>query len=296
MSVPLPDWRARARTFRHEGHEIAYWREGAGRPLLLIHGFPTSSHDWSRVWPALAAERELIACDMLGFGLSGKPRGGYSIHAQADLQAALLDHLGVSECDLLLHDYGVSVGQEMLARQAEGAGLEGLGAAIFLNGGIFPFHHRPRPIQKLCASPLGFLVGALMTKKRFAKSFAAVFGPETRPTAGDLDDFWTLIAEKGGNRIFHKLLHYMGDRVRHAERWVGVLETAQARIGLINGARDPVSGAHVFDHWRAALPGAKARLLERVGHYPQWEAPEAVAETTLAWLEAFDAAREGGTG
>src|SRR5215218_11392351 len=41
-------------------------------PLLLIHGFPTASYDWHRVWPALAERYSLYALDLLGFGLSAK--------------------------------------------------------------------------------------------------------------------------------------------------------------------------------------------------------------------------------
>ena len=71
----------------------------AGRPpLLLIHGYPTASYDWARVWPRLAKHYSLYALDMLGFGLSAKPRGcDYPIALQADLCMALLEAEGVGE-------------------------------------------------------------------------------------------------------------------------------------------------------------------------------------------------------
>ena len=43
-------------------------------PLLLIHGYPTASYDWHRLWPGLAERYSLYALDVLGFGLSSKPR------------------------------------------------------------------------------------------------------------------------------------------------------------------------------------------------------------------------------
>ncbi len=200
------------------------------------------------------------------------------------MQLALLDHLGIREFDALVHDYGVSVGQELLARQQERSGASGLGKMVFLNGGIFPDLHRPRPIQTLGISPLGFLVSRMLNRKGFGKSFSAVFGPETQPSEQELDDFWSLIAEKGGNLIFHKLLHYIGDRRRNEARWVGVLKDVQDRIGLINGALDPVSGEHAYRHWAEYLPDAKRHLLTRIGHYPQVEAPSEVAAIALDWL------------
>ncbi|MBD2841566.1 alpha/beta fold hydrolase [Erythrobacter rubeus] len=279
-------WRARANYFEFKGYRIAYWTGGdrTARPLLLVHGFPTCAWDWVPVWETLGAEHHLIACDMLGFGLSDKPRSGYTIHRQTHVQEALLAHLGVGEFDALVHDYGVSVGQELLARQQEGAGASGLGQMIFLNGGIFPDQHRPRPIQKLGVSPLGFLVGLLMSPKSFGKSFSEVFGPETQPSEAELDAFWEFISHNGGNRITHKLLHYIADRVEHKERWEAALVRAQDRIGLINGALDPVSGKHAYDMWREVVPKARHHLIETVGHYPQVEAPYEVAAKALDWL------------
>lgn len=286
MGIPLEEWRKSARKFRFADHDIACWLGGnpEGRPLLLIHGFPTASWDWAAVWDRLGETRALVAADMLGFGLSDKPGKRYSMMEQADLQLALMDHLGLEEYDVLAHDYGVSVAQEMLARQGEGQGAAGLGQIIFLNGGIFPRHHRPMAIQKIGASAAGPMVSAMMNRKRFGKSFAQVFGPRTQPSEEELDDYWQLIAHKRGHRITHRLLRYMQERLDNEERWVGAIKGAPDRIGFINGALDPVSGRHVYEKWRATLPGARAHLLSDIGHYPQVEAPKAVARQVLEWI------------
>ena len=286
IAPSLTEWKAQARHFGFENMQIAYWTGGNadGRPLLLVHGYPTAAWDWHRVWQALGARHRLIAPDQIGFGLSDKPRSGYSIHRQADMHLALLDHLGIAGFDALVHDYGVSVGQEMLARRAEGSGATGLGRTVFLNGGIFPDQHRPRPIQKLGISPLGFLVGWITNREKFGKSFSEVFGPDTRPSAQELDAFWDLITHKDGHRIMHKLLHYIADRREHARRWFDALQVAQADIGLINGALDPVSGRHAYEAWRERLPHARHHLIPNVGHYPQVEDPETVARVALEWL------------
>lgn len=284
MTIPLADWRAQAQYFDFEGTRIGYWRAGLGTPLLMVHGFPTASWDCASIWNTMAAQHSLIAADMIGFGLSDKPSGGYSIHRQTDMQLALLKHLGVTSYDALVHDYGVSVGQEMLARQHETSGADGLGKMVFLNGGIFPDQHRARPIQKLGISPFGFLVSRMLSRKGFGKSFSSVFGPNTQPSEQELDDFWELITEQDGNRIFHKLLHYIGDRRDNAQRWTGVLQHVQDRIGFINGALDPVSGEHAYHRWTRHVPEAKAHLIAHVGHYPQVEAPAEVAAKTLEWL------------
>ena len=116
--IALADWRSAGQTFSFNGHGIRYWTAGQGEPLLLIHGFPTASWDWHYLWAALAERYQVIACDMLGFGDSAKPRGhAYSLLEQADLQQALLAHLGIGQpVHVLAHDYGDSVAQELLAR------------------------------------------------------------------------------------------------------------------------------------------------------------------------------------
>ncbi len=113
-----------------------------------------ASWDWHLLWRPLSEHYRLIACDMLGFGDSAKPRGyAYSLLEQADLQQALLRHLGhAGAVHVLAHDYGDSVAQELLARHREGR-IQ-LASCVFLNGGLFPETHRPVLVQRLLLSPL----------------------------------------------------------------------------------------------------------------------------------------------
>ena len=205
-TASLDAWRAAGRTFSVGPHRLFYRQEGAGTPLLLIHGFPTASWDWSRVWPALAQRFGLVAMDMLGFGFSTKPRRHrYSIFEQADLHEALLEHLGIRRVHILAHDYGDTVAQELLARHAErrrGPGFSATGgdgsarvevaSVCFLNGGLYPEATHPRPIQKLLAGPLGPLASMFLSQPRFITEFSAIFGPCTRPGAAELADYWRL--------------------------------------------------------------------------------------------------------
>src|SRR5438105_15957794 len=95
---------------------------GRGPAMTLLHGFPSSSHDWAKVAPALAERHALLMPDFLGFGASDKPaEHDYSLHEQADLVEALWAREGIEATVLVVHDYAVSVGQELLARRAEGA-------------------------------------------------------------------------------------------------------------------------------------------------------------------------------
>lgn len=164
--IPLEAWRRRGRTLDFKGFPIRYWEAGQGRPLLLIHGFPSAAWDWHYLWEPLAQRYRVLVCDLLGFGDSAKPRAHrYSLLEQADLQQGLLGRLGVDEpLHVLAHDYGDSVAQELLARHHEGR-LR-LASCVFLNGGLFPETHRPVLSQKLLLSPLGGLFGPAVRPPR----------------------------------------------------------------------------------------------------------------------------------
>lgn len=283
------DWRREGQSHTHRGHAIFFTTTGNGgdSALLCIHGFPTSSFDWAPLWPQLGEHfGRVIAADMIGFGFSAKPRNyPYSLLDQADLHEELLASLGVTRLHVLAHDYGVSVAQELLARQIERreGGLQ-LGSVTLLNGGLFPETHRPTAMQRLLAGPLGPLAAKLMNQHRFARSFSAVFGPDTQPTAVELQQFWSLVEENDGPRITPRLLQYMAERRRHRARWVGALQHTQVPLRLINGPVDPVSGAHMAARYRELVPNPDIVSLPGIGHYPQVEAPQAVLDALLEFV------------
>lgn len=283
--IPLSVWRKRGQSFVFHGQTVRYWTAGQGEPLLLIHGFPTASWDWHYLWQPLAQRYRLIACDMLGFGDSAKPLDHeYSLLEQADLQQALLEYLGVEQpVHVLAHDYGDSVAQELLARHYE-ARIH-LASCVFLNGGLFPETHRPVLMQKLLLSPLGWMIGRAFSRDALVKSFRQIFGPQSRPTESELDDFWSLVESNRGPRILHKLISYIPERRVQRDRWVSAMQRGEVPLRVIDGEVDPISGAHMVQRYRQLIPSPDTVLLPGIGHYPQTEAPAQVLEHYLAFRD-----------
>jgi pimeloyl-ACP methyl ester carboxylesterase len=282
----LAAWREAGQAWTFRGHSIftrAAGREGAP-VLLLIHGFPTASWDWEALFPPLARDYRVLAADMMGFGFSDKPVDyPYSIAGQADLQEAFLCEHGVRTYTALAHDYGDTVAQELLARQAGPGDRPRMRGLALLNGGLFPETHRPLFRQRLLLSPLGPLVARLTTRAALARSFRAIFGASTPPDQEFIDGAWILLAHHRGRAVLPKLIRYMNERKVHRERWVGALQRATIPRKLIDGAADPISGGHMADRYRELIPRPDVTLLEGVGHYPQWEAPEKVLSAFTAW-------------
>ena len=252
-------------------------RIGSGEHMTLLHGYPSSSHDWAKVAPALAAEHELLMPDLLGFGASDKPADhDYSLHEQADLVEALWEQDGVAATHLVAHDYSATIAQELLARAAEGRlGVE-LGQVHLLNGGVYPDLHRPEPVQTALLDPeQGPKISAALTAEALAAALQPTYGAGFDGTA-DSANIWRAISR--GEVLMHRLIHYMTDRRTHADRWVRALETTDVPLAFVWGMQDPVSGAHMAERIRERRPDAAFTALEDVGHWPPLEAPDRVLE------------------
>ncbi|HEV3046132.1 MAG TPA: alpha/beta hydrolase [Solirubrobacteraceae bacterium] len=257
-------------------------RLGTGPAMTLLHGFPSSSHDWAKAAPQLAARHTLLAPDFLGFGASEKPADhDYSLHEQADLIEALWAAEGVDETVLVAHDYGVSVAQELLARAGEGSLRVELREAHFMNGGLYPELHRPQPLQTALLDPeQGPQISQLVTEELFIAGLGPTFAPGY-DAAADSADIWAATSNAGGERIGHLLIRYISDRERHGERWRRALERTAVPLGFVWGMLDPVSGSHMAERIRERLPGAPFMAMDDVAHWPPLEAPQRVAAALL---------------
>src|SRR5436853_6050757 len=85
---------------------------GAGEPIVLLHGFPTSSHLWSNVVPLLPAGHRVVVLDLLGFGRSDPPAShSVNLRGHAERLIAVLDHLGINFACIAGHDVGGGIAQ-----------------------------------------------------------------------------------------------------------------------------------------------------------------------------------------
>lgn len=88
-------------TFTFKGHEVFYRREGAGAPMVFLHNGGTSHRTWEPLIERYAADHDVIAPDMLGFGRSEHPTIEYSLDLYVEMLGALLDELDLGRVTLL---------------------------------------------------------------------------------------------------------------------------------------------------------------------------------------------------
>jgi len=92
-----------------------YLTAGDGSPLVLLHGFPETSHAWRKIMPTLAQRFRVIAPDLRGCGESDRPSGGYDKRTVARDVRQLAGRLGLGPVNLVGHDVGMMVAYEYAA-------------------------------------------------------------------------------------------------------------------------------------------------------------------------------------
>jgi pimeloyl-ACP methyl ester carboxylesterase len=259
---------------------------GEGPPLLLLHGYPSSSYDWRHAFELLPGRR-LAAFDFLGFGLSEKPHEHqYSLVGQADLvEAMAARYAGAEPVVLVAHDMGTSVVTELLARDLEGRLPFPLARVLLFNGSMVIEAASLTRGQKLLRSRLGPIAARLSNQRTFKAQLAQIFSAEHPLTPEEADDQWALLAHNGGHRILDRLTFYLHERVTYAPRWHGALRDWPGQLELAWAGRDPVCTEAVLQAVLALRPDTPLTRLARRGHYPQIEDPAAA----VAVIEAFAA-------
>jgi pimeloyl-ACP methyl ester carboxylesterase len=252
-------------------------------PLLVIHGFPTSSFDFHRVVDRLAANRQVVLFDLLGFGLSEKPDLHYDIALQADLAMALVDGLGWSELGLLTHDMGDTVGGELLARQLEGTWDVDIVDRVLTNGSIYieMAHLSPGQLFLLALPDERLDAGSAPDQHAAMAGITATFSPATRPEAEEVDALWQMLAHDDGHRLLARLIRYIEDRRRSESRFTGAIERHPSPLAVVWGHDDPIAVVAMTEHLRQARPDFRLEVLEAVGHYPMVEAPDRFVDAVL---------------
>lgn len=220
MTMDAAQWVASGRRVSvRSGRELFLRRAGDGPAILLIHGYPSWSWDWSRVTPALESQATVLTPDLLGFGFSDKPRQRYSIGEQADLIEDLVRHEGVGSLQIVAHDYGTIVAQELLDRRSVGALGFGIERVTLLNAAIVAGLHRRSLAHRLLSWPItGPFIAARMAPLRWQAGLQRLAGATYRISDDEFAQFWAGSMQGGDPVQLHRMTHYIAERTRHSER------------------------------------------------------------------------------
>ncbi len=260
-------------------------------PLLVLHGFPTSSVDFAEVLPALHARRRVVLLDLPGFGFSDKIDRAYSLFDQADVVESVVSILGIDEVDLLTHDMGDSVGGELLARSID----ETLGFTVrrrvLSNGSIYlDLAHLTAGQQVLESLGDAALPVALAPDlDRLTQSLVDTLAPREfelpHVRERHLCAAAELVMRNDGHLLLPRLIRYLEERRQHESRWTGAIESHPSPLTIVWGDLDPIAVWEMTERLCDRRSETTRIRLGGVGHYPMIEAPEPFGDAVCAALD-----------
>ena len=293
MTAATDAWEGRGRVRTLAGHrvftvDLPARGEELADPLLVVHGFPTSSFDFHLVVDELSLNRRVLLVDMVGYGLSEKPDRAYPVALGADVVAAFAADAGVRKLALLTHDLGDTVGGELLARQLEGTWDVEVTRRVLTNGSIYiAMAHLSDGQQLLLSLPDERLpTGAPTDGASLAAALAGTFSPGSQVSDEELAGHCELILRDGGNLLLPRLIRYIEERRRDEARFTGAIERHPSPLAVVWGSDDPIAVPAMVERLHAARPDLEVEYLDGVGHYPMVEAPQRFADAVLVALDA----------
>ena len=275
----VAEWEDRGRYLDVDGRKIFCIDIPAdvekGEPLLLLHGFPTSSFDWRHIIDGLARDRRVVALDWLGFGLSDKPADiRYSLFDQASIAEEVARLVGLDRAAVVSHDMGDSIAAELYARSIEGTLGFGITNRILSNGSIYIEMAQLSPGQQmlLAMDDAALPIDIAPTYETYAPSITAIFGDKT-PTVDELRAQWELLSRNDGQTILPRTIRYIEERRVHEGRWIAALRDHPSPISVVWGDRDPIAVYPMAERFVSERPDTALVRLDGVGHFPMIEAP-----------------------
>jgi cis-3-alkyl-4-acyloxetan-2-one decarboxylase len=280
------------------GLKLHYVDEGAGQPVVMLHGNPSWSILYRHLIDGLRESHRVIVPDHIGCGMSDKPDDtcyDYTLASRvADLEL-LLDHLGLDrDLTFVLHDWGGMIGMIYAARHPER-----VARLVISNTAAF---HKPAAKSLpwalvICrTSPIGEIL------VRGANAFChgtALIGCRRRPMTAELRRAFAAPYDSWSHRV--AILRFVqdiplrpGDRSYELMSWVdhrlGVLEGTP--MLLLWGMKDFVFDRHFLDEWVRRFPAASVVTFPLAGHYLFEDEAEAVTEQVRAFIQTSSAIRE----
>lgn len=260
---------------------------GAGRAVVLLHGWPQTSYAWRKLVPLLAPHCKVIAPDLRGFGHSSKPAAGYDKKTVAGDIAALLHALQIDQACIVGHDMGGQVGYAFAALYPQlterfvfiESGLPGFGQEKAMNvatGGSwhFGFNMAGDISEELVRGR-----EALFVRHFVRRDTVGTVDPESI-TEADIDVYATALTQPGALRAsfsyYRTLLVDLDDNKTLGEKKLDMPVLAiGCEFGYGEGSKATME---------KVASNVRGVVLRDSGHYPAEEQPEQLASALLDFL------------
>jgi pimeloyl-ACP methyl ester carboxylesterase len=294
--------RWRSTTAANGGQEVRIFTRRCGTPgappLVLVHGFPTSSIDYFALAGDLGFDFDIYVLDFPGYGLSDKPPAPYvySLYDDARLLVhAITEVWNLTGFRILTHDRGSSVGMiavSMLAAQDPPIVPLDL---IVTNANIY------LPLSNLTVYQTALLdpeTGRATAAATTPETLAAGMGASTFMPRRTLDDpeiaaLAKCFAHNDGIRVLPDTIQYLHERAADETSWLEALSKSNVNTTVVWGLHDNVAPLRVPNHiWQAYLKDKPGRnrywVVPEADHYLQCDAPGELAQIVRLTAQGED--------
>lgn len=242
---------------------------GAGEPLVLIHGFPTSGHLWNEVVPLLPSGHRAVVLDLLGFGRSDGPgREALTVQAHADRVLALMDALGIRQAALVGHGLGGGIAQSLAVRFPARVSRLALVSSVAFDA----WPSRAMRIYRALA-PLGRLVPPGWLQSALRAGLLSGFANSAQG-AHSLELYARSFAGLDGRDAL--LAHVRALRAAETAALAPRLAGLNIPTAIVWGRGDPFLPPSLGERLRGAIPGATLDVLPSACHYVPEDTPAAL--------------------
>jgi pimeloyl-ACP methyl ester carboxylesterase len=259
------------------GSDLHYVDAGQGPAVALIHGLLGSHRNWDHLVDVLAADRRVIAPDLLGHGASAKPMGDYSLSAHAAMLRDLFDHLGIASATIVGHSLGGGIALQFAYLFPDRVDQ----LVLVSSGGL---GRELSPVLRAASLPGAEWVVPLLASRWVRQRGEALgrglarIGVHARP---DVTEAWRGLAslsDRESRRAFFATTRAVidpGGQTVNASPRLHLAATVPTL--LVWGARD-----RMIPSWHAvlaqqAIEGSRVEVFERAGHFPHLDDPERFA-------------------
>jgi pimeloyl-ACP methyl ester carboxylesterase len=256
------------------GHRRAFVKEGHGPALLLLHGLGCDHTTWAPVIQTLARRYTVIAPDLLGHGLSDKPRGDYSVGGYANGMRDLLTVLGIDRVTVVGHSLGGGVAMQFAYQFPERTER----MILVAPGGMGP---DVTPAIRAISLPGFNTAMGLVTLpgvRHLTTGWLRTLAASGLSAARDLDEVATIVesfkdaqARSAIRQVVSALVDWRGQVVTMADR---AYLTEAMPICVIWGTDDKVIPVRHAGLAAEMAPGATVEVIANAGHFPHKDHPQ----------------------
>jgi pimeloyl-ACP methyl ester carboxylesterase len=268
-----------------DGVRLHYQDRGTGMPLILIHGFSSSTYTWKDVFEPLAKNHRVIAIDLKGFGFSGKPEGDYTRRAQEVLVTHLLDYLKIESAWLIGHSMGGEVSLNFALQNPQRVA----GLILIDSGGISMPGSKsltPAYVRAPVVAPL-LIALALTSDKLVRQGLEKSFYDHTKITSERVTAYYRPLKTRGGQ------LAALRARTQSGLFPIEVdLDKIKAPALIMWGVEDAIIPLEAGRKMNSLIKDSKLVIVEQCGHVPQEELPERVIDEVTRFIDQTSRARQ----